>query len=231
MPPRNIAVATDGIGVAHAGVADTVLQIRRPLDSKSPIIMHEAPRMADERKSAEHVALAALFIAFLKVSLCSLGGGLVWARRITVEQRHWVSEAEFADILSLCQFMPGPNVVGIAVCIGAKLRGLFGAVAAVSGFVLIPWAVGFSLGVLYLQRAHLTVLQNILGGISAAAAGLLIATGIRMLMPHRRRAQALVVAALAVGGMVFTKLPLRVVLFSLTPLSIAAAGIGAARTQ
>jgi chromate transporter len=219
-------------GMAHAGVADTVRQIiRRPLDSESPIIMHEALRMADERKSAEHVALTALFIAFLKVSLCSFGGGLVWARRIAVEQRHWLSEEEFADILSLCQFMPGPNVVGIAVCVGAKLRGMIGAVAAVSGFVLIPWAVGFSLGVVYLRHTHVAVLQHILGGISAAAAGLLIATGIRMLMPHRRRAQALVVAALAVGGMVFTKLPLLVVLFSLTPLSIAAAGIGDARTQ
>jgi len=49
----------------------------------------------------------------------------------------WVglSEEEFTDILSLCQFMPGPNVVGIAVCVGAKLRGLIGASAAVSGFV------------------------------------------------------------------------------------------------
>ncbi len=88
--------------------------------------------MADERKSVEHVALAALFIAFLKVSLCSFGGGLVWARHIAVEQRRWINEAEFADILSLCQFMPGPNVVGIAVCVGAKLRGLIGAIAAVS---------------------------------------------------------------------------------------------------
>jgi chromate transporter len=86
------------------------------------IIMNEAPGMADERKSAEHIALAALFIAFLKVSLCSFGGGLVWPRRIAVEQRRWIKEEEFADILSLCQFMPGPNVVGLAVCVGAKLR-------------------------------------------------------------------------------------------------------------
>jgi chromate transporter len=217
--------------MAQAGLAPTIVQVLRPRNLKLPIIMHEPPRMADQWKSPGRVALAALFTAFLKVSLCSFGGGLVWARRVTVEQRHWVSEEEFADILSLCQFMPGPNVVGIAVCVGAKLRGLFGAIAAVSGFVLIPWAVGFSLGVLYLQRAHLEVLQNILGGVSAAAAGLLIATGIRILMPHRRRAQALVVAALAVGGMVFTKLPLLVVLFSLTPLSIAAAGIRDTRAQ
>jgi chromate transporter len=187
--------------------------------------------MAAERKSVEHVALATLFIAFLKVSLFSFGGGLVWARQIAVEQRRWINEAEFADILSLCQFMPGPNVVGVAVCVGAKLRGLIGAIAAVSGFVLIPWTVGFSLGVLYLEHAHRAVLQNILGGVSAAASGMLIATGIRMLTPHRSRPQALVVAALAVGGMVLTKLPLVIVLFSLAPLSIAVAGIGNARTQ
>jgi chromate transporter len=193
--------------------------------------MHEAARMADERKSAEHVALAALFIAFLKVSLCSFGGGIVWARRIAVEQRQWINEEEFAEILSLCQFMPGPNVVGVAVCVGAKLRGSIGAIAAVSGFVLIPWVIGFSLGVFYLQHTHLAVLQNILGGVSAAAAGLLIATGIRMLRPHRSRPQALVVAALAVGGMVLTKLPLLVVLLSLAPLSIAVAKIGDARVQ
>ncbi|MGC1413489.1 MAG: chromate transporter [Acetobacteraceae bacterium] len=42
-------------------------------------------------------------------------------RRITVEQGKWLSEEVFADMLSLCRFMPGPNVVGIAVCAGAKL--------------------------------------------------------------------------------------------------------------
>jgi chromate transporter len=190
-----------------------------------------SPHMADERTSAENVALAALFIAFLTVSLCSFGGGLVWARRMVVEQRRWISEAEFADILSLCQFMPGPNVVGIAVCVGARLRGLIGAVAAVSGFVLIPWSVGMSLGVLYLQHAHIAILQNILSGISAAASGLLIATGIRMLIPNSGSPQALVAAALAAGGMALTKLPLPVVLFTLAPLSIAVAKIGHPRIQ
>lgn len=56
-------------------------------------------------------------------SLCGFGSGLVWARRIAVEQRQWISEEEFTDILSLGQFMPGPNVVGIAVCIGASYAG------------------------------------------------------------------------------------------------------------
>ncbi|HME20404.1 MAG TPA: chromate transporter [Acetobacteraceae bacterium] len=187
--------------------------------------------MEDGRQSVTRVTLGALFIAFLKVSLLGFGGGLVWARRITVEQGRWISEEEFADILSLCQFMPGPNVVGIAVCAGAMLRGLIGAIAAASGFLLIPWTVGFSLGVMVLHYAHLVVLQNILRGVSSVAAGLLIATGIRMLMPHRHHLQAIVVAALAVGGIGFAKLPLLVVLFSLAPVSIAVAAFTNAKAQ
>jgi chromate transporter len=87
--------------------------------------------------------------------------------------------------------MPGPNIVGIAVCVGAKMRGTIGTIAAVSGFLVIPWAIGLSVGLLFLEYAHLLVLRNILGGIAATAAGLLIATGIRLLLPHRRRPAAL----------------------------------------
>ncbi len=179
------------------------------------------------------VSLASLFTAFLIVSLCGVGGGggIVWARRVAVETRRWISDAEFADIVSLCQFMPGPNIVGIAVCVGAKLRGAAGTIAALAGFLVIPWAVGLSLGLLYLKFAHLPVLRNILGGIAAAAAGLLIATGIRLLLPHRRRPAALLFAGLAFVLIIFGRLPLLVVLFSLVPLSIVVAGIENARAR
>ena len=81
----------------------------------------------------EQVALTALFFGFLKVSLLGFGGGLVWARRIVVDQQRWLDDQEFAEILSLCQFMPGPNIVGIALCSGSKLRGPLGAVARLRG--------------------------------------------------------------------------------------------------
>ena len=190
--------------------------------------MSQVPALT-EGNSDERVSLAALFTEFLKVSLCSFGGGLVWARRAVVEQRHWMSEREFADTLSLCQFMPGPNVIGIAVCVGAKLRGAIGALAALSGFVLIPCAVGFALGALYLHSAKLPVVHNILDGVSAVAAGLLIATGVRLLMPHLGRPVAVLFAALAFAGVVFTKAPLLVVLLGLAPLSIAVAAVQTGR--
>ena len=177
--------------------------------------------------------LSALFTAFLIVSLCGVGGGggIVWARRIAVETRRWISDREFADIVSLCQFMPGPNIVGIAVCVGAKMRGTIGTMAAVAGFLVIPWSVGLALGLLCLEYAHLPVLSNILGGIAATAAGLLTATGIRLLVPHRRRPAALVFAALAYGLITFGGVPLLVVLFGLVPLSIAVAGVENARAR
>src|SRR5580704_2104469 len=177
---------------------------------------------APARGSVPRAGLPALFYEFLKVSFLGFGGGIVWAHRIAVEQRAWLDEEEFADIISFCQFMPGPNIVGIAVCTGAKLRGLAGAVAAFCGFALIPGAAGFALAVLYLDHTRLPLLQNILRGISATAAGLMIGTGLRLLRAQHFRPMALLFAALAWTAIVIGKLPLLIVLLGLAPLSIAA---------
>ena len=90
--------------------------------------------VAREQNVEQVVRLGALFTAFLIIALCGVGGGsgIVWARRIAVEKHRWLTDREFADIVSLCQFMPGPNIVGIAVCVGAKMRGTVGTIAAVS---------------------------------------------------------------------------------------------------
>ena len=127
--------------------------------------------------------------------------------------------------------MPGPNIIGIAVCVGAKMRGAIGAIAAICGFLVIPWTVGLALGLLYLQYANLIAVRNILGGIATSAAGLLIATGARLLKPHHHRPAALLFAALAFTLITVGKLPLFVVLFSVVPISILVAGIENGRAQ
>src|SRR3954469_7284143 len=121
----------------------------------------------------------AIFVAFLTISLCGVGGGagIACARRILVASRRWVDDDEFGDIISLCQIMPGPNFVGIAICTGAKVRGTKGAVAALFGFLIVPFTVGLPLGALYFSYAHLTMARDILAGIATAAAGLLVAAG------------------------------------------------------
>jgi len=146
----------------------------------------------------------------------------VLAHRIAVERRQWMSEAEFADALTLCQFMPGPNVVGIAICVGAKTRGVIGAMTTFAGFAVFPCAIGFMLTMVLLGNAGTPAIQRILSGVSAAAAGLMLATGLRLLRPYRRDLRASIVAALAFVGLAVVKLPLLLVLAMLAPLSVAA---------
>ena len=177
----------------------------------------------EEEQPVPRITLSALFGTFLTVSMYGFGGPIVWARRIIVDQRGWLDDAEFGDILSFCQFLPGPNVVSISVCLGAKFRGPAGALAALGGFILVPWTVGFALGTIFLSYAQTAVLQGILRGVAAAAAGLILGTGIRLLLPYRRRPIALAFAALAFSGLAAVKLSLLVVVLALVPLSIALA--------
>ena len=65
--------------------------------------------MVDELNSRETVTLGSLFLEFAKIGLCGIGSMLVWTRRVIVDERHWMSEAEFAETLSLGQFLPGPD--------------------------------------------------------------------------------------------------------------------------
>jgi chromate transporter len=189
--------------------------------------------MIGEQNIQRVVRLRAIFAGFLIISLCSAGGGsgIIWARRIAVENRRWINDEQFGDIISLCQCMPGPNIIGIAVCVGAKTRGVIGTAAALCGFLVVPCTVGLLFGLLYLNYAHLAVLRNILAGIAPTAAGLLIATGLRLLLPHRHRPAALFFAGLSFVLVNFVRLPLLAVLFALVPLSIMVAGIDGTRAR
>jgi len=176
--------------------------------------------LAAEQTTASPVTLGALFGEFFKVSLLGFGGGVAYAHRRVVENRLWLSEAEFADVLTLCQFMPGPNVVGIAICVGAKTRGAAGALGAFAGFVLVPGAIGFALALFYLGQTRIPLVQHVLSGVSAAAAGLIIATGLRLLKRHWRDPRAFAIAGLAFAGLAVGKFPLLLVLAILTPVSV-----------
>jgi len=127
--------------------------------------------------------------------------------------------------------MPGPNVVGIAVCVGTKTRGLPGALAAFLGFAVLPGAIGFALAIIYLGQTRIPLIQNTLSGISAAAAGLMLATGLRLLRRYRTDIGAITVAALGFLALAVAKFPLLLILVVLTPLSIAMTMVRQARPQ
>jgi chromate transporter len=162
----------------------------------------------------------ALFLVFAEISLSSFGGAIVWARIVLVERRGWLGERQFAELLGLCQSVPGPSLVNLAIYLGTRHHGVVGAIAAASGFLLPPLVVLLPLGILYQQGAQLEVVRLALHGVAAAAAGMLLATGLKMAQSYRREPIALVMAALALVGVGVLRWPLLAVLVLLAPVSI-----------
>src|ERR1019366_7010210 len=95
--------------------------------------------------------ITGIFTGFFMVGVRGFGGVLPWARRTIVEERKWLSAAEFAEVLGLCQFLPGGNIINVSVAVGARFRGVPGAVAAVMGLMLAPVAIVIGLGAIYDQ--------------------------------------------------------------------------------
>ena len=83
--------------------------------------------------------LASLFLIFLRLGCYSFGGPaahLGYFHREFVERRQWLSERAYADLLALCQVLPGPASSQVGMAIGLLRGGMAGAVAAWAGFTL-----------------------------------------------------------------------------------------------
>ncbi len=183
--------------------------------------MSEQVVIVEPRPGSE--GLIELFVAFLQISLSGFGGAINWAHRALVEKRHWMSDEDFTETLSLCQFLPGPNIVNFAMCLGQRRHGIRGALAALSGVIAVPLVIFVGLAVLYSRFGQMNIVHGALSGISAAAAGFVITVGVRLTRPHRRRPWSALFGAASFVGMGLLKLPLVYVLLVLAPPSIAVA--------
>jgi chromate transporter len=83
--------------------------------------------------------LSEVFLAFLRLGLTSFGGPIAhlgYFRNEFVARRRWLDEARFAQIVALCQFLPGPASSQVGIIIGYERAGAFGSLAAWSAFTL-----------------------------------------------------------------------------------------------
>lgn len=161
-----------------------------------------------------------LFISFTKIGISGFGGVLPWARRTLVERDKILTSEEFSAILGICQIVPGPNVINLAVCVGARFAGPRGAIAAALGLSLAPISIVMCLAFLYDHYSYLESVQGILRGISAVGVGLIASTGFKMLRDEfRYPAMFLVVIATMVLASYF-HLGLGIVVLMISPLAL-----------
>lgn len=124
--------------------------------------------------------LSALFRVFNRMSLQGFGGVLPVAQYHLVDREQWLTKQQFVEMLSMGQMLPGPNVVNLSLMVGDRYFGWRGAMAALAGMLLIPTAIVLVLASLYAHFAALPAVAGALRGMGAVSAGLVIATGLKM---------------------------------------------------
>jgi chromate transporter len=130
-----------------------------------------------------------VLVAFLRLGVASFGGPIAhigYFRAEFVARRRWLDEAAFADLVALCQFLPGPASSQTGFALGLGRAGVLGGLAAWVGFTL-PSA---ALMVLFAYGAR---------GIAASPAGAGVLHGLKLV--------AVAVVAQAVWGMARTLCP------------------------
>ena len=179
--------------------------------------------LAQQTSHKTAVTRLQLFIAFSRISLSSFGGAIFWARRELIERQRWLTEREFLEIYTLGQLLPGPNVLNLTVMVGYRFVGWSGAASAVAGFLGWPCLVVVGMGILYQNYGRLPYVQQALGGMSSVAAGLLVATVIKLAVVLPRHWRPWLFGALAFIGVGVMRWPLLWVMAALAPWAVFAA--------
>ncbi len=103
------------------------------------------------------------------------------AQHTLVERQQWLTKQTFAELLTIAQVLPGPNVVNLTLIIGDRFFGWRGAAAALAGILLAPLVVVLLLAVLYGSLAQHAMAAGAMRGMAAVASGLVLGSALKLL--------------------------------------------------
>jgi chromate transporter len=164
-----------------------------------------------------------LFFSFSMLALQGFGGVLAIVQRELVEKKQWLTQEEFLEDWAVAQILPGPNVVNLSLMIGDRYFGFLGALAALAGMLTFPLVVVLAMAALFGGIADTAAAQGALRGMGAIAAGLIAATGIKLIGALKSNVLGLAVcwlfAVLSFVAIALLRLPLVWVLLGVGGLS------------
>ena len=165
--------------------------------------MAHTPKARSESAPPQRASVGEVFLAFLQLGFTSFGGPVAhlgYFRDAFVTRRRWIDEHGYADLVALCQFLPGPASSQVGIGIGLAKAGLPGALAAWLGFTM-PSAIalvafGYGIGAF-----HDAIPEGVLQGLKVIAVAV-VAQAVwgmaRTLCPDARSLTMAVLAAIAV---------------------------------
>lgn len=127
-----------------------------------------------------------VFWSFSWLALQGFGGVVAVVQRELVEKKQWLTREEFVEDWAVAQILPGPNVVNLSLMIGDRFFGLSGALLALAGMLTFPFAIVLALAIAFSGFADLPQVQGALRGMGAVAAGLVTATGLKLISALRQ---------------------------------------------
>lgn len=121
-----------------------------------------------------------LFVSFSLLALQGFGGVLAVVQRELVDKKKWMTLEQFVEDWAVAQILPGPNVVNLSLMIGDRYFGLRGALVALAGMLTFPLIIVLAIAALFAGIADMPQVQGALRGMGAVAAGLITATGLKL---------------------------------------------------
>lgn len=165
-----------------------------------------------------------LFMLFTQTSLLGFGGVLPWAYRVLVERRKVLSKLEFSELLAFAQILPGPTICNLAVIVGHRNAGLVGSITALAGMITAPLVMVITLGIAHQHYGDLAPVKHALAGMSAVAAGLVVAMALKMARALPFLWKNVIFAGLMFAGVGLMRWPLLAVIGVLAPLAFISFG-------
>lgn len=161
-----------------------------------------------------------LAIGFMQIGISGFGGVLPYARHTLVEQKKWLDDRGFTELLSVGQLLPGPNIVNVAVMLGTRFHGWRGAAAAFIGLMVPPFIVFVALAAVYTQIVQIAWVKKMFLGVAAVAAGQILGIAVKLGLAMPRRPWAPVLMLTAFVGVFVLHYPLPWVVVSLAPIGM-----------
>lgn len=165
----------------------------------SALLMTDADNLMTQARSSDRTPWS-VFLIFLRLGLTSFGGPIAhlgYFRDEFVTRRQWLSERSYADLVALCQFLPGPASSQVGIALGLSRSGYAGALAAWAGFTL-PSAILLILFALGISNHEGALAGGVLQGLKVAAVAV-VAQAVwgmgRNLCPDALRVSIMAIAA------------------------------------
>jgi chromate transporter len=129
------------------------------------------------------VALGEFLAYFVRLGTLGFGGPIALAgymQRDLVEQRHWVSKADYLEGLAFAQLSPGPLAAQLAMYLGWVRAGFWGATLVAAAFILPSFLMVLALAALYVHYGSLSWIHGMFYGIGAAVIAIIVRSAIKL---------------------------------------------------